>query len=339
MRAVIQSAFGPAPEVLAIRDVPTPTPAPGEALVRVKASGVAKGNWLVTRGLPLIARPSYGFRRPVAPIAGLQFAGVIEALADGESASESENEAGHESAFRVGDAVFGQHSGSFAELVAVPLGMLARKPETVSFAQAATAPIPGIAALQALRAGDVSTGQRVLVVGASGGVGSYVVQIAKGLGAHVTGVASTRSLARLRARGADEVIDYTRDDIDARGEPYHVVIDIAGNRRVSALRRVLTDDGTLVIVGGTGGRLTMGFERTVGAMLLGRFVSHRIVGLLSHPNHDDLAALGDLMARGIVRPEVQTPLPLESVSDAIERAGRGDGAGGLVLALSPETGA
>ncbi len=321
MRAVIQSAFGPAAQVLAIHDVPAPVAAAGEALVRVQAAGVAKGNWLVTHGLPLIARPSYGFRRPSAPIAGLQFAGVIEALPDGDTS------------FCLGDAVFGQYSGTFAELVAVPLTMLARKPDGISFAQAASAPIPGIAALQALRAAAVEPGQRVLVVGASGGVGSYVMQMATGLGAHVTGVASTRNLARVRALGAHDVIDYTREEIDARGAPFDVVIDIAGNRRVSALRRVLTSNGTLVIVGGTGGRLTMGFERTVFAMLLDRFVTHRIVGLLSTANHDDLVALGDLMTRGIVRPDIQEPLPLEAACDAVERAGRGDGAGGLVLAI------
>lgn len=319
MRALVQSAFGPAPDVLSIRDVAIPTAAPGEALVRVKAAGVAKGNWLVTRGLPWIARPAYGIRQPAERIAGLQFAGIIEGLP-----TEHPD-------LRVGDAVFGQHAGSFAELVAVPVTSLVRVPASVSFAQAAVAPIPGIAALQAVRAAGLARGQRVLVVGASGGVGSYVVQMAKGLGAHVTGVASTRSLARLRALGADDVLDYTHEDVDARAEPYDAVIDIAGNRSVSALRRVLTPTGTLVIVGGSGGRWTMGFERTVWAMLLDRVVRHRIVGLLSQPNHADLAALAELMAQGVVRPDVRPPLPLEAAGDAIERAGRGDGAGGLVL--------
>lgn len=319
MRAVLHTAFGHAPDVLSIQEIDAPTPATGEALVRVHAAGVAKGNWLVTRGLPLIARPSYGLRRPTERIAGLQFAGVIEALP-----------AAHPD-LKVGDAVFGQHAGSFAELLAVPVAMLARKPESVSFAQAAAAPIPGIAALQAVRAARIAPAQRVLVVGASGGVGSYVVQIAKGAGAHVTGVASTRSVARVRALGADDVLDYTHETIDARGEPYDAVIDIAGNRAVSALRRVLTPTGTLVIVGGSGGRWTMGFERTVWAMLLDRVVRHRIVGLLSQPNGDDLAILADLMAHGSVTPEVQPPLPLEAASDAVERAGRGEGAGGLVL--------
>lgn len=319
MRAVLHTAFGPAPEVLSLREIDPPTPAPGEALVRVSAAGVAKGNWLVTRGLPLIARPSYGLRRPTARIAGLQFAGVVEAL----PAAHPE--------LKVGDAVFGQHAGSFAELLAVPVTKLARKPDEVSFAQAASAPIPGIAALQAVRAARLARAQRVLVVGASGGVGSYVVQIAKWTGAHVTGVASTRNLARVRALGADDVLDYTLEAIDARDEPYDAVIDIAGNRAVSALRRVLTPSGTLVIVGGTGGRWTMGFERTVWAMLLDRVVEHRIVGLLSQPDGDDLAILADLMAQGFVTPEVQPPLPLEAACDAIERAGRGEGAGGLVL--------
>lgn len=319
MRAVIHSAFGPAPEVLALSDVPPPVPARGEALVRVRAAGVAKGNWLVTRGLPLIARPSYGIRRPSAPIAGLQFSGVLEAVPDGDTS------------LRVGDAVFGQHTGSFAELVAAPVSRLARKPENVSFEQAASAPIPGIASLQALRAAAIVPDQRVLVVGASGGVGSFVVQMAKGLGAHVTGVASTRNLSRLRSLGADDTIDYTRESMDAHGKPYDVIVDIAGNRRIAALRRLLTPKGTLVIVGGSGGRLTMGFERTVGAMLLDRFVSHRLVGLLSQPNRADLSALADLMTRGIVRPTVEPALPLELASDAMERAGRGDGVGGLVL--------
>ncbi len=319
MRALVHSAFGPAPEVLAVREVPTPAPAPGEALVRVKAAGIAKGNWLITRGLPLIARPSYGLRRPAAPIAGLQFAGVIESLPD--DATD----------LQVGDAVFGQHAGSFAEHVAVPLDALARKPDVVSFAQAASAPIPGTAALQAIRAAGVVAGQRVLVVGASGGVGSYLVQIAKSEGAHVTGVASTRNLTRLRDLGADAVIDYTREDIDVADAPYDAVFDLAGNRSVTALRRVLTPTGTLVIVGGSGGRWTMGFERTVWAMLLDRVVRHRIIGLLSQPNHDDLVALGDLMARGVLTPIVQSPVSLDAASDAIERAGRGDGAGGLVL--------
>lgn len=321
MRALTQSAFGPAPEVLSVQNVAAPTPAAGELLVRVRAAGIAKGNWLVTRGLPFIARPSYGFRRPTDPIAGLQFAGVVEATNAPDSG------------LAVGDEVFGQHPGAFAELVAVPAAMVARKPALVSFAQAAATPISGFAALQAVRAAALAPGQRVLVVGASGGVGSFTVQIAKGKGAHVTGVASTRNIERLRALGADDVIDYTRERIDARGELYDAVIDIAGNRPVSALRRVLTPTGTLVIVGGSGGRWTMGFQRTLGAMLLNRFVRQRLIGLLSQPNAADLNELASLMADGTITPLVHPPVQLERAADAIERVGRGEVAGSLVVAL------
>jgi NADPH:quinone reductase-like Zn-dependent oxidoreductase len=319
MRALTQTAFGPATQVLSIQHVDVPTPAPGELLVRVRAAGIAKGNWLVTRGLPLIARPSYGLRRPAHTVAGLEFAGVVEAT----NAPDSD--------LSVGDEVFGQHPGAFAELVAVPPSAVARKPAHVSFAQAAATPISGIAALQAVRAASVAQGQRVLVVGASGGVGSFTVQIAKGLGAHVTGVASARNLERVRTLGADDVIDYTHEDIGARGTPYDAVIDIAGNRAVSALRRVLTPEGCLVIVGGSGGRWTMGFERTVGAMLLDRFVRHRIVGLLSEPNATDLTELAGLMESGTITPLVHAPVQLEAAAAAIERVGRGEVAGTLVV--------
>lgn len=321
MRALTHSAYGPAAEVLAVQDVENPKPAAGEVLVRVRAAGIAKGNWLLTHGLPFIARPSYGLRRPNDPIAGLQFAGVVEK----SNASDSD--------LAVGDEVFGQHPGAFAELVAVPATTLARKPAQVSFEQAAATPISGLAALQAVRTARVAAGQRVLVVGASGGVGSFTVQIAKARGAHVTGVASTRNLERLRALGADDAIDYKREAIDARGKPYDVVIDIAGNRSISTLRRVLTVDGTLVIVGGSGGPLTMGFGRTVGAMLLNRFVRHRILGLLSQPNPADLQELAALMAEGHLTPLVQPPVQLERAPEAIERVGRGEVAGSLVVAL------
>lgn len=321
MRALAQSAFGPAAQVLSIQDVEIPTPGPGDVLVRVRAAGIAKGTWLVTHGLPLIARPSYGLRRPSEPIAGLQFAGVVEASHAPESG------------LTAGDAVFGQHPGAFADYVAVPASMVARMPSQVSFVQAAVTPISGAAALQAVRAANVEPSQHVLVVGASGGVGSFIVQIARGRGAHVTGVASTSNLELLRSLGAADVIDYTHERIDARDRSYDVVFDVAGNRPVSALRRVLTAAGCLVIVGGSGGRWTMGFERTLGAMALNPFVRHRLVGLLSQPTSADLHELASLMAAGTMTPLVHTPVPLENAADAIERAGRGSHAGSLVLTL------
>jgi NADPH:quinone reductase-like Zn-dependent oxidoreductase len=309
--------------VLSIEDVDRPTAADGGVLVRVQAVGIAKGNWLITHGLPYIARPAYGIRKPKERIAGLQFAGTVEALGDGPHA------------FALGDSVFGMHAGALAECVAIPVTAIAPKPASVNFEQAAVAPISGIAALQAIRdGGKVKPGHRVLVIGASGGVGSFAVQVAKAFGAEVTGVASTRNLAMLHELGADHVIDYTREDPTDSSRAYDVIVDIAGNRKVSALRRALVRNGTLVIVGGTGGRWTMGFGRTVGGMLLAPFISQGIVGLISQPNHDDLLALAGLMDAGRVTPLVQHRYPLDRAAEAIEAAANGSGAGTGVVVVT-----
>ena len=322
MRAVVQSAFGSATDVLSVAEVERPSTGRTEVLVRVRAAGIAKGSWLITHGLPYIARPSYGIRTPKHHVAGLEFAGTVEAVGEGAVA------------FGIGDAVFGACAGALAEYVAVPPDALAIKPEGVSFEQAAAAPISGMAALQAVRdGGRVQPGHRVLVIGASGGVGSFAVQIAKAFGAEVTGVASTRNLAMVRALGADHVIDYTREDPVSRNSRYDVVIDIAGNRPVSRLRRALTGEGALVIVGGTGGRWTFGFERTIGAMLLAPFVRQRIVGLLSKPIQHDLSVLAELMASGRLRPVVQSSYPLSRAAEAIEAVGAGHGSGTLVVTV------
>lgn len=324
MKAIVQTAFGLPVDVLHLQELARPAMGPERVLVRVAAAGVATGNWLATQGLPWIARPMYGIRAPRERVSGLQFAGVVEEV--GEAVS----------GWQVGDAVFGTHPGAFAEWIAVPADAIARKPASVSMEHAAAAPISGLAALQAVRdAGRVEAGQRVLVVGASGGVGSFVVQIARAYGAHVTGVASTRSLQRLRRLGAEEVVDYTQERIDAHGADYDVVIDIAGNRSIRELRGVLKPRGTLVIVGGTGGRLTMGFGRTVRAMLLDRLVGQRLVGLLSTPNATDLATLGELMEDGRVKPEIEPPLPLAQAPEVVARLGNGHRGGTLVLIPDP----
>jgi NADPH:quinone reductase-like Zn-dependent oxidoreductase len=280
--------------------------------------GVGKGIWLITYGLPYIARPSYGWRTPKERVAGLAFSGVVETVG-----AEVDR-------FAVGDEVFGSHAGALAECIVVPEGAIARKPDSVDFEQAAAAPISGLAALQAVRAGKVEPGHHVLVIGASGGVGSFAVQVAKASGATVTGVASTRNLDLLRRLGADHVIDYTREEIPEK-PVYDVIIDIAGNRPVTRLRRALVAAGTLVIAGGTGSRLTMGFERTIGGMLLSPFVRQRIVGLISTPNQRDLEALAELMASGKVVPVVQRRFRFEQAADAIELAGSGRGSGTPVV--------
>ncbi len=324
MKAIIQSGFGVATEVLSLADVAKPSVGPGDVLVRVEAAGVAKGNWLITRGLPYIARPSYGIRTPKHPIAGLEFAGTVAAVGEGVDG------------FAIHDAVFGLHPGAFAEFVAAPVADLAPVPAEISFEQAAAAPISGLAALQAVRdAGRVGPGHRVLVIGASGGVGSFAVQIAKAFGAEVTGVASTRNLDGVRELGADHVVDYTRDDPTAGSPGYDVIIDLAGNRPVSRLRKALAPEGTLAIVGGTGGRWTMGFGRTIGGVLLAPFVRQRIVAVLSTANQKDLGVLADLMATGKLTPVVQPPEPLDRAAEVIERVGAGHGKGTMVLAILP----
>jgi NADPH:quinone reductase-like Zn-dependent oxidoreductase len=320
MKAVIHSAFGPATDVLSVADVARPSVEPREVLVRVRAAGIGKGTWLITHGLPYIARPMYGFRSPRERIAGLEFAGEVEAT--GAEVSD----------FQRGDAIFGFHAGAMAEFVAVPEDSLALKPDNISFDMAAATPVSGIAALQAVRdAGKVRQGCRVLLLGASGNVGRIALQVAKHYGARVTAVGSTANLELMRRLGADEVLDYTRAEIPDAVSRYDVIIDIAGNRAVSTLRSALVDGGRLVIVGGTGSRLTMGFERTVAGMLLSPFVGHEIVGFISSPNRDDLRLLAALMESGSVTPEVDRTFPLERAAEAIELVGSGRGGGAHVL--------
>jgi NADPH:quinone reductase-like Zn-dependent oxidoreductase len=322
MRALVQRAFGPASSVLSVRRVERPSPGRAEVLVRVRAAGIAKGTWLMTRGLPYIARPSYGFWKPRQRVAGLQFAGTVAALGDEAQGVALE------------EHVFGYASGALAEYVAVPVEGLARKPAGLSFKQAASVPISGVTALQAVRdSAKIQPGQHALVIGASGGVGSFVVQIAKAAGAEVSGVASTRNLELVRRLGADHVVDYTRQDPTTVGRTYDVVIDLAGNRRVSRLRRIVRRDGTLVIVGGTGNQWTMGFERTIGGMLRSPFVPQRIVGLISKPRQQDLVALAKLIEAGALNPLVERSYPLQCAAEAIESVGSESGAGTLVVTL------
>lgn len=326
MKAIIHTAFGAPTAVLQLREIEQPALGADQVLVRVEAVALAKGDWLITRGLPYIARPSYGLRAPKQPVAGLEFAGRVVAIGADVSVDVAE--------IAPGDDVFGFSSGALAEFVAAPASMLAKKPDNVTYAQAAAAPVSGLAALQALRdEAKVQPGERVLIIGASGGVGSFAVQIAKAIGAVVTGVASTRHLPLLRTLGADAVIDYTRDEITAAGAPYDVIIDIAGNRPVSLLRRALTPDGRLIIVGGSGGRWTMGFGRTIRAMLLSPFVRQRLVGMISSPDGDALRTLASMMASGRLAPVVDSTYPLPRAAEAIDLVGAGHGAGNLVITV------
>lgn len=320
MNAIAHHAFGPPEDVLQLVRVDTPTPAPEQVLVRVESAALARGDWLITMGLPHIARPMYGLRRPKASVAGLHVAGVVAAVGDGVGG------------FRPGDEVFGTHSGTLADFAAVPGNRLALKPSGVSFEAAAAAAGSGMTALQAVRDGaGAGPGQRLLVIGASGGVGSFAVQIGVALGAEVTGVASTPNLEVVRSLGAHQVIDYRHQDLMAHGGGYDAIVDLAGNRPIPVLRQALAPSGTLVLVGGTGGRWTMGFGRTIRAMLLSPFVAHQLKGFFTQPRQEDLQELARMMAEGSVTPLVEARYPLRDAPRAIALLGSGHGRGTLVV--------
>jgi NADPH:quinone reductase-like Zn-dependent oxidoreductase len=261
MQAIHQHRYGGSEE-LTLTEVPNPTPGPHDVVVRVRAAGVDRGTWHLMAGHPYAVRMAFGLRRPKHPVPGRDVAGVVA-----EVGSQVTTVA-------VGDEVVGTADGSFAELAVVPQSRLARKPATLSFEEAATLPVSGLTALQAVRdAGRIGAGDRVLVIGASGGVGSYATQIAAAYGADVTGVASGGKADLVRSLGATRVIDYTRDDLDD-GTRYDVVLDIAGLRPIRQVRRLLTVTGTLVIVGGEGGdRWLGGTHRQLAALALSPFVA------------------------------------------------------------------
>ncbi len=321
MQAVTQSRYG-GTETLQLADIPAPTPGPRDVLVRVRAAGVDRGTWHLMTGLPYAVRLAFGLRRPKFPVVGRDLAGVVEAIG-AEVTSVS-----------VGDEVLGTADGSFAELAVLPETRLARKPAHVSFEESAILPVSGGTALQAVRdAGRVQAGDRVLVIGASGGVGSYAVQIAVAYGADVTGMASTAKVDLVRSLGATSVIDYTREEIDERGA-YDAIIDLAGLRPLAQLRQSLSRTGTLVIAGGEGGdRWLGGTHRQLGAMALSPFVPQRLTALMSKENGADYAELVDLVARGAVRPTLERTYTLEEAAKAIDHLAAGHVRGKVALTV------
>lgn len=320
MKAIVQDGYGP-PDVLRVADVDPPEPEPGEVLVRVRAAGVDPGVWHLTTGLPYLVRVAgFGLRAPRSRVPGSDFAGVVEAVGVGVTR------------FRTGDEVFGTCGGSFAEYACARQDRIARKPANLTFEQAAALPISGGTALQALRdAAGVRPGQRVLVIGAGGGVGTYAVQLAKAFGAHVTGVCGTAKVELVRSIGADEVVDHTRADIPAE-PPYDVVVDTAGNRSLGGLRRVLAERGTLVIVGGeTGGRWLGGVGRSARAALLSPFVRQKLVMLLARERAEDFDRLRELVEQGAVTPVVGRTWALAEVPEAIRHVHGGHSTGKAVV--------
>ena len=316
MKAVVRDAYGSA-DVLRLGEVAKPVAGEGEVAVRVVAAGVDQGTWHVMAGMPYVMRVAgFGIRTPKNPLLGYDVAGRVEAV--GANAGS----------FRPGDEVFGTCRGSFAEYTVARADRLAAKPGNVSFEQAAATPISGYAALQAVRDhGKVEAGQRVLVIGAGGGVGTFAVQIAKADGAEVTGVCGTAKTELVRSIGADHVIDYTEEDFADDSVRYDTILDIAGNKSLSELRRALTPRGTLVIVGAEDAGNWLGIRRQLRAAALSPFVRQKLGFFISKERTQNLEELRRLLETGAVTPIVDRTFPLDEVPEAIRylRAGRARG--------------
>ena len=313
MKAIVQDAYG-STDVLEFRDIDKPDMADDEVLVRVHAAGVDRGVWHVMAGLPYPIRlAGYGLRAPKNGVPGTDLAGVVEVV--GKDVTR----------FQPGDEVFGVGTGSFAEYARAGDDKLALKPANLTFAQAAAVAISGSTALQALRdRGQVEPGQKVLIIGASGGVGTYAVQLAKVFGADVTAVCSTSKMDMVRSVGADHVIDYTRDDFVDRQQRWDVILDIGGNASLSRLRRALTPKGTLVIIGGeTDGRWLGGSDRQIRALMLYPFVGQKLGTFVSSQNHQDLIVLKELIEAGKVIPAIDRTYPLNESPQGIQYVAEG----------------
>lgn len=321
MQAVVQDTYGSA-DVLRLARITRPEVADSEVLVRVHAAGLDRGTWHLMTGTPYLLRLAVGLRGPRNPVPGMDLAGTVVTI--GSAVTR----------FAVGDEVFGFGKGSFAEYAVAREDKLARKPVNLSFEQAAVVPVSAATALQALTdVGRVEPGQTVLVIGASGGVGSYAVQLAKAFGTEVTGVCSTVKLDLVRSLGADHVIDYTRDDFADGGRRYDLIIDIAGNPSLSRLRRALTPTGTAVIVGGEeGGNLT-GMTRQLRALALSRFVRQRLTMFIAKQRARDLERLTDLIEAGRVAPSVDRTYPLDGAAEAMRQLEAGKVRGKVAITI------
>jgi NADPH:quinone reductase-like Zn-dependent oxidoreductase len=327
MKAILYHRYG-SPDVLGLEDVATPVADDDRVLVRVRAASVNAYDWHMTRGLPYLLRMSEGLRKPKSSAVGVDLAGVVEAV--GRNVNQ----------FKPGDVVFGERGGAFAEYVsALPIN-LARKPANLTFEQAAAVPMAGFTALQGLRdRGRLRPGQRVLINGASGGVGTFAVQIAKAFGASVTAVCSTRNVDLVRSIGADQVIDYTNADFTRGAQRYDLILDVAASRSLSACRRVLRPEGILVLVGAAGGPEKQGrwLGPLVGplqALVLSRFVSQKLVPFLAKRSNEDLLVLTELIEAGKLRPVIDRTYPLTETPAAVRYLEAGHARGKVVISIS-----
>lgn len=325
MKAIVQDAYGPA-DVLKLADIDQPAPAGGEVLVQVRAAGVDPGVWHLMTGVPYLMRViGFGFRRPKVPVRGLALAGVVAAVGPGVTQ------------FQAGQEVFGVcRSGSFAEYAVARADRLAVKPPGLSFEQAAALPVSGLTALQAVRdQACVQPGQRVLITGAGGGIGTFAVQLVKARGASVTAVCGPAKAGLVRSLGADHVIDYTRQEIDSGGVGYDVIIDLSGSRPLSLLRRALDRRGTLVVTGGDryDRPALTGMSRTARAPLASMLTRQRLRAFIARENAADYQALAQLAESGSVRPVIDRVYPLASAAEAIARIASGHATGKGIITI------
>jgi 2-desacetyl-2-hydroxyethyl bacteriochlorophyllide A dehydrogenase len=327
MRAIVQDTYG-STEVLKLGEIDPPEVGNDEVLVRVRAAGLDRGVWHMMAGLPLMIRVmGFGFRGPKIRVPGYDFAGRVAAV--GKNAKR----------FEIGEEVFGIGSGSFAEYICAREDRLEPKPTNLSLEQAAAVPTSALTALQGLRDhGKIEAGQKVLIIGASGGVGTFAVQVAKAFGAVVTGVCRTAKVEMVRTIGADHVIDYKHDDFLQRDQRYDLILDIGGNRSLSQLRRVLTPRGTLVIIGGEeGGRWLGGTDRMLRVFLLSPFVRQNLRAFVAKSNKADLQLLKELIESGKVRPVIDRTFPLNEAPEALRYLEEGRARGKVIVTVKTST--
>ena len=324
MKAIVREKYG-APDVLEFKDVDMPVVDDDSVLVRVRAASINAYDWHVMRGSPFLARMSEGWRKPKSSAMGVDVAGQVEAV--GKNVTQ----------FRPGDEVFGARGGALAEYVrGTAKSFLVPKPAGLTFEQAAAVNMAGTTALQGLRdKGQIKPGQRVLINGAAGGVGTFAVQIAKAFGAHVTAVCSTRNVDMVRSIGADEVIDYTREDFTRSGQRYDLILDVASSRSLSDCRRVLGSNGILVVVGAAGGgrRMAPIVARLLAAVVSSRFSSQKMLPFLAKNSKEDLIVLKELIEAGKVRPVIDRTYPLSETAEAIRYLEEGHARGKVVITV------
>jgi NADPH:quinone reductase-like Zn-dependent oxidoreductase len=321
MKAIVQDRYGPPGEVLGLREVEVPAVNADEVLIRVRAAAIHPGDWMMVTGRPYLIRPMFGLPGPRKRTPGFDVAGVVEAVG------------AQVEALQPGDEVFGQSDGSCAEYVAVSPDRVAPKPGNLSFREAAACPVSGDAALRALRdAGSVEPGDRVLINGASGGVGTFAVQIAKSMGAEVTGVCSTRNAELVRSLGADHIVDYTREDFTRGDERYDFILDNVGNRSMAACRRVVAAGGRYVPNNGTAGGRWMGtLGRTLAALVLSAVVPRQGRPFVALGDRSDLLVLKELLESGKVVPVIDRTYPLPEVPEAFGYLEQGHARGKVVI--------